>query len=333
MTNITTSKDYFVTLQSIKQKVKSAQIRAHLAVNKEMLILYWQIGKIIAQQRKVQKWGSKVIDQLARDLRSEFVKMKGLSTTNLKYMAIYFESYPDLLSENNSLIGQQAADQLENSYFINDKLGIFLNIPWFHNVEIFSKIQDPKQRIWYARKTVEYGWSRSMLVIQIDSDLYSRQAIKEIKSNNFKLTMPAVESDLANDIFKDEYNLEFVDNGQTPFKERQLEDALMNDVIKFLTELGKGFALVGKQYHLEFEDEDLYIDLLFYHLELRCFIVIDLKTTKFKAEYAGKMALYLSEVDENLKKESDANSIGVILCPSSKSGKAEKVVNYTKSHL
>ena len=167
-----------------------------------------------------------------------------------------------------------------------------------------------------------------MLMIQIDSNLYDRQVVKEIKVNNFSLTLPEQDSDLASDIFKDEYNFEFIDNSKGRLKERALEKALVDDVIKFLTELGQGFAFVGKQYKVETSDEDYYIDLLFYHLELRSYIIIELKTTKFKPEYAGKMAFYLSQVDKNIKKDRDSDSIGIILCPNSLSKEARETINY-----
>jgi predicted nuclease of restriction endonuclease-like (RecB) superfamily len=328
-TEITESKNYLQTLEDIKQRVKNAQIKAHLSVNREMLILYWQIGEVILEQRKTQKWGSKVIEKLTLDLKSEFNTMKGLSTTNLKYMAIFAENYPDLLvAKHKKPIGQQPIDQLELNYFINDKLSVFLNIPWGHNIDIMTNSGKLEQNIWYAQNTIKNSWSRNVLAIQIQSNLYKRQAIKEVKVNNFQLTLPEENSDLANDIFKDEYNFEFIDNSKGRLAERAIEKALIDDVIKFLTELGQGFAFVGKQYHLEAGGEDYYIDLLFYHLKLRSYIIIELKTTKFKPEYAGKMAFYLSQIDKKLKSEVDNNSIGIILCPDPSSDEVRETINY-----
>ena len=317
--------NYLKTLEDIKQRVKTAQIKAHLSVNKEMLILYWQIGNTILDRQEQEGWGTKITQKLSEDLKKEFPNMKGFSYTNLRYMQRFAKTYKNLL------ICHQAEGKLKNSsqIFYAQYANIILGIPWRHNTEIIDKVKDKSKRLWYAKQTIKHGWSRSVLEYQIRVNLYDKQAIKEIKTNNFEITLPNQTSDLAREIFKDEYNLEFVENSQGDLKERQLENALIDDIIKFLTELGKGFAFVGKQYHLEVDDEDLYIDLLFYHLELKCYIVIDLKTTKFKAEYAGKMALYLAEVDENLKKETDNYSIGVILCPNSQnSQKAQKVVNY-----
>ena len=315
MSEIMQDKHYLSTLEEIKHKVKNAQVKAHFAVNREMLILYWQIGKTIVEQRKTQKWGSKVIEQLAKDLKSEFGTMKGLSPTNLKYMASFAESYPNLLMiADEKQIGQQVADQLQNQYFINDKLGIFLNIPWGHNMVILDKVTDSIQRLWYAKKTVENGWSRFVLITQIETNLYSRQGVVENKTNNFAITLPQEDSDLANEIFKDEYNFEFIDNTDGLLKERGIENALVDNVIKFLLELGQGFAFVGKQYHIEVAGEDFYIDLLFYHIKLKSYIVIELKNTKFKPEYVGKVGFYLACVDDYLKDDKDNNSIGIILC-------------------
>ena len=335
--------NYLQTLEEIKQKVKTSQIKAHLSVNKEMLILYWQIGKIIIEQREAQQWGSKVIEQLAKDLKSEFGTMKGLSITNLKYMALFAESYPDLLMINQQKqIGQQSADQLENNenpishqagdqlqqeYFINDRLSVFVNIPWRHNVEIFTKIKDQKQRLWYAQQIIKNGWSRNVLAIFIKSGLYLRQTDENKKINNFKIILPENHSDLANDVIKGEYKFEFINNDPNKLKERALESALIDDVVKFLIELGSGFAFVGKQYHIEASQDDYYIDILCYHLELRSFIVIELKTTKFKPEYAGKMAFYLSQIDKKLKKPTDNDSIGIILCSDTGSQESQDVIN------
>ena len=301
--------EYISFLNNIKSEIKTAQIKAHLAVNQEMLILYWKIGKNIINARAKEKWGSKVINNIASDLKEEFSTIKGFSTTNLKYMAIFFENYPDLL------ISQQTADQLEKAIFINEKISAFLNIPWFHNVEIISKVKTLKERLYYAQKTIENAWSRNVLVMQISRNLYEIENREKI--NNFKITLPEEASDLANEIFKDEYNFEFIDNSKGRLLERNLEKALTDDIIKFLTELGKGFAFVGKQYKLDVGGEEYYIDLLFYHIKLKSYIVIELKTRKFKPEYVGKLGFYLACVDDYLKDEKDNSSIGIILCQDS----------------
>ena len=313
MTEIIESKDYLQTLEEIKKKVKSAQMRAHLAVNQEMIILYWQIGKTILEKQEKNKWGSKVIERLSKDLSKDFLHMKGFSKRNLEFMQQFAATYQNVIPKQ--LVSEIALPPI-------------FSIPWGHNIAIMQKIGDISECLWYAQKIIENSWSRNVLAIQIQSNLYKRQAIKEVKVNNFQLTLPEENSDLANDIFKDEYNFEFIDNSKGRLAERAIEKALIDDVIKFLTELGQGFAFVGKQYHLEAGDEDYYIDLLFYHLKLRSYIIIELKTTKFKPEYAGKMAFYLSQIDKKLKSEVDNNSIGIILCPDPSSDEVRETINY-----
>lgn len=321
MTDITQDKHYLSTLEEIKHKVKNAQIKAHFAVNREMLILYWQIGKTILEKQEAEGWGAKITRKLAEDLTIAFPQMKGFSYTNIRYMQRFAENYPDLLIcqqvagklETPAFV-QQTLTQIENSHFINDRLGIFLNIPWGHNMVILDKVTDSIQRLWYAKKTVENGWSRFVLITQIETNLYTRQGVIENKTNNFAITLPQEDSDLANEIFKDEYNFEFIDNADGLLKERGIENALVDNVIKFLLELGQGFAFVGKQYHLEVAGEDFYIDLLFYHIKLKSYIVIELKNTKFKPEYVGKVGFYLACVDDYIKDDKDNNSIGIILC-------------------
>ncbi len=310
MTEIIESKNYLQTLEDIKKRVKSAQLKAHFAVNKEMIALYWQIGNIILERQEKFGWGNSVMDDIAKDLKNEFGTMKGFSVRNLQKMKQFANEYPSLYLENQNT--PQAVAEL----------------PWGHNMELISKVKDKEQRLWYAQKAVENGWSRFVLITQIETNLYSRQAIDEAKINNFALTLPENDSDLANEIFKDEYNFEFIDNSQGRLKEREIEKNLVDNVIKFLTELGKGFAFVGKQYHLDTGDDDYYIDLLFYHLELRSYIIIELKTTKFKPEHAGKMAFYLSQVDKKLKKNIDNDSIGIILCKESKNKEVQETINY-----
>ncbi|MFT4718550.1 MAG: putative nuclease of restriction endonuclease-like (RecB) superfamily [Rickettsiales bacterium] len=222
-TEITESKNYLQTLEDIKQRVKTAQIKAHLSVNKEMIILYWQIGKTILERQSEYGWGVSIIDNLSQDLKKEFGTLKGFSSRNLRDMKKFASEYLELfiIDSDDYSIWQQ----------------LVANLPWGHNIKLISSIKDKKQRLWYAQKTIEYGWSRNMLMIQIDSNLYDRQAIKEIKVNNFSLTLPEQDSDLASDIFKDEYNFEFIDNSKGRLKERALEKALVDNVIKFLTEL------------------------------------------------------------------------------------------------
>ena len=277
-------------LESLKARIRQAQIRATLSVNRELVLLYWHIGREILQRQEREGWGAKVIDRLALDLGREFHEMKGFSPRNLKYMRAFAEAWPD------EQIVQQAAAQ----------------IPWFHNVVLLEKVEDPAERLWYVRQTIEYGWSRNVLVHQIESKLYERQG-KAI--TNFERTLPAPQSDLARSLLKDPYVFDFLTLGPQA-QERDLEQALLNHLRDFLLELGKGFALVGSQYCLEIGGDEFYIDLLFYQLRLRCYVVIELKVGEFKPEYAGKMNFYLSAVDDLLRHPEDRPSIGLILCKS-----------------
>lgn len=280
--------DYEPLLQDLKARIRTAQIRASLSVNRELVLLYWGIGRRILEAQRGEGWGSKVVDRLAADLRNAFPDMKGLSRSNILYMRAFAEAW----SEES--IVQQVVGQ----------------IPWGHNIALLEKLKDVEERLWYARATVEHGWSRNVLVIQIESRLYERQG-KAL--TNFERALPAPQSDLAGQLLKDPYNFEFL-TLDADAAERELEKGLVDHIRKFLLELGAGFAFVGSQFHLEVGGDDYYLDLLFYHLKLRCYVVIDLKTGKFKPEYAGKMNFYLAVVDDKLRHPDDAPSIGLILC-------------------
>lgn len=282
------AEDYAAFLEGIKRRVAEAQIKAALSVNRELVLLYWQIGREILERQAAQGWGAKVVDNLAKDLRAAFPEMKGFSPRNLKYMRSFAESYPDLEIVQ----------------------AVLAQITWYHNIALLDKLKDLNEREWYARQTVENGWSRNVLALQIDSRLYERQG-KAL--TNFEKTLPAPQSDLARNLLKDPYNFDFLGLSKEA-SERDVENALLADLQKFFIELGKGFSFVGRQYHLEVGGQDFYLDLLFYHLHLRCFVVIDLKSDAFKPEYAGKMNFYLSAVDDLMRHESDAPSIGLILC-------------------
>ena len=286
------TKSYAGLLQSLKTQITQARIRAHLSVNKEMISLYWNIGNQILERQKAEGWGSKVIENISKDLRKEFPEMKGLSARNLVYMQTFAKNYP------NFEITQQAVAQ----------------IPWGHICVIMDKVSDSDQRFWYAQKTIENGWSRNVLNMQIKTNLYARDGKS---TNNFQSTLPSPQSDLATSIIKDPYNLEFLDI-QGKFHERELEEKLIDHIRKFLLELGQGFAFMGNQYHLTLEDEDYYLDMLMYHVKLKCYVVIELKTGKFKPEYAGKMNFYLNLMDRQIKDASDNPTIGLILCENKK---------------
>jgi predicted nuclease of restriction endonuclease-like (RecB) superfamily len=281
-------KGYQDLLTEIKDRIRAAQLRAGLAVNREMVVLYWRIGRDILIRQEQDGWGSKVIDRLATDLRRAYPDMTGLSPRNLKYMRAFAEAWPE------EAIVQQVAAQ----------------IPWFHNCVLLDKVKDPKGRTWYIHKTVENGWSRNVLVHWIESELYERQGKAR---TNFDKTLPPPQSDLARETLKDPYKFEFLMIAGDA-EERTLQKGLLAHIQQFLIELGTGFAFVGQQYPLEVGGEDFFIDLLFYHLKLRCYVVIELKTTAFKPEYAGKMNFYLSAVDDQLRHADDNPSIGIILC-------------------
>ena len=289
---------YTALLASIKQRIQSAQVRAAVAVNQELVLLYWGIGNEILARQGAEGWGKNIIPGLAKDLAVQFPEMKGLSTRNLGYMKAFAEAWPV-----ESILQQAAA-----------------KLPWFHNCILLDKVKDPAERLWYIHGAIENGWSRNVLVLQIESGLYRRQG-KAL--TNFQRTLPAPQSDLARQLLKDPYNFDFLTLAEDAH-EREVETGLMEHIQKFLLELGVGFAFVGRQYPLDIGGKDYRLDLLFYHLRLRCFVVIDLKGGDFKPEYAGKMNFYLSAVDDTLKHTSDQPSIGLILCKS----KTEVVVEY-----
>ena|SRR3989338_8062657 len=286
-------------LEILREKIRSSQIKAALAVNCELISLYWEIGTKILLKQKNESWGSKIVETLSKDLRSTFPDMKGFSLTNVKYMVQFAREYPDLA------ISQQAVGQ----------------IPWGHNILLFQKLTSLEERFWYAKKTIENGWSRNTLEIWIESDLYSRQG-KAI--TNFAATLPHPDSDLAQAELKDPYCFDFLRMRERA-DEAEIEDGLVEHIQKVLIELGTGFAFVGRQYRIEVEGEEFLIDLLFYHFKLKRFVVVELKSGPFKPEYAGKIGFYLSAVDAQLKGPGDAPSIGMILCKTKK----KLMVEYT----
>ncbi len=275
-------------LRDLKQRVREARIRAALSVNSELLQLYWSIGRDILLRQEKAGWGAKVIDLLASDLRREFPDAKGLSARNLKYMRSLALSWP----------GGEVVPQL------------VAQIPWGHNRVLLDKFENQAEREWYAQKTIKNGWSRNVLVLHIERDLY---ATKGMSQTNFEATLPAPQSDLARELIKDPYKFDFLGVGEDA-QERAIEQGLVTHIRDFLVELGQGFAFVGSQVPLEVGGEDFRVDLLFYHLQLRRYVVIELMAGKFKPEYAGKLNFYLSAVDDLLRHEDDQPSIGMVLC-------------------
>ncbi len=289
--DITKAGEYRDLIASLKSRIQAAQIKAALAVNSQLIALYWDIGQQIAKRQQTSGWGDAVIEQIAHDLSREFQTMKGFSRRNLYRMKQFYAFYAD----QSEFVPQAVAQ-----------------IPWGHNDLIIQKIKGQEKALWYVRKTLENGWSRNVLAHQIDSRLYERQAEKP-QIDNFAERLPAPQSDLARETLKDPYVFDFLSVGDEAH-ERELETALVERMTRFMLELGKGFAFVGRQYHLEVGGEDFYIDLLFYHLRLHCYVAIELKTGPFKPEYTGKLNFYLTALDEQVKMKEDGPSIGLILC-------------------
>lgn len=284
---------YSKFITSLKAKIRSAQLKASVSVNREMLLLYWEIGKDIVERQEKCGWGTKIIEKIAKDLQNEFPGIEGFSRTNIFRMRAFYLAYK---------LVPQAVGQLE-------KLDIF-NVPWGHNVAIFEGIKELNARLWYTKMTIEEGWSRSMLVEAIKKNWHKSYG-KAI--TNFQDKLPESSSGLAQAILHDPYHFDFLELIEK-HKERDLEEGLLNHVEKFMRELGQGFAFVGRQMPLQVSDQDFYIDLLFYHLKLRCFVVVELKATEFKPEYAGKMNFYLSAVDDLMRHPDDAPSVGLLIC-------------------
>lgn len=290
---ITTDKDYISTLTDLKQRVREAQLKAATSVNKELIQLYWAIGKTIAEKQEKNGWGSNIIERLAHDLQKEFPGISGFSKRNIFRMRAFHLAYQKV---------PQAVAQLE-------KLPIF-SIPWGHNAIILEKIKDTEERLWYAERTIDYGWSRSALEDWIKSDVYHREG-KAI--TNFSSKLPATQSKLAQETLKDPYCFDFLTLADD-HQEKDLEQGLIDNIQRTLLELGQGFAFVGRQVHLQVGESDFYIDLLFYHLKLRAFVVCELKNIPFKPEYAGKLNFYLSAVDDIMRHPEDRPTIGMLLC-------------------
>ena len=290
-------KSYFQFLETLKSRVLSSRYQAARSVNKELILLYHHIGTEILKSQQEYGWGAKIIDQLSKDLHAEFPEMKGFSPRNLKYMRKFAQEYPD-------------------AEFVQEVLA---QLTWYHQLTLLDKVPDQQGRLFYVKQAIAHGWSRNMMVSQIASALHQRQG-KAI--TNFKEKLPLQQSDLAHGVLKDPYLFDFLSIGDE-VHEREVEKALIQHMEKFLLELGAGFAFVGRQHHLEVGGQDFYIDLLFYHLKLRCFVVIELKDQDFKPEYAGKMNFYLSAVDDLIKHASDQPSIGLILCKSKNNVLAE----------
>ncbi len=287
---VTPPEGYADWLTDLKGRIHSAQQRATLAVNRELVLLYWQIGRDILERQAVQGWGARVIERLAQDLRAAFPDMKGFSPRNLKYMRAFAEAWPD-------------ADFVQ---------AVLAQLPWYHQLALLDKLPGPETRRWYAGKAIEHNWSRNVLVMQIETHLLERSGAA---LTNFSANLPKSQSDLARESLKDPYRFDFL--GLTDAaQEREIENALVKHVTDFLLELGAGFAFVGRQVLLDVGGDEFFIDLLFYHLKLRCYVVIELKGGKFKPEHLGQLGFYLTAVDRQVKHAQDNPTIGLLLCKS-----------------
>jgi predicted nuclease of restriction endonuclease-like (RecB) superfamily len=290
-TDLATSDLYRQLITDLKGRIQSAQAKATLAVNTQLIELYWDIGKTIVAKQQESGWGDAIIAKIADDLTRELGGLKGFTPRYLRYMKQFYSFY------------------LCHGEFVKQAVS---QIPWSHNILILQKIKDQEKALWYVNNAIENGWSRNVLGIQIENQLYERQ-VQKPKIDNFATHLPSPQSELVSEVLKDPYIFDFISAGADA-KEREIETALVDKITHFMLELGKGFAFVGRQYHLEVGGEDFYLDLLFYHLRLRCYVVIELKAGQFKPEYAGKLNFYLTALDELVKMPQDNPSIGLILC-------------------
>ena len=296
--------DYLAFIQDIKQRIQGAQIKASVAVNQALLHLYWELAERIVAKQQESAWGDGFLLQMSSDLQVEFPDMKGFSLRNLKYMRQWFQFW-----SAEPAIGQQLVAQ----------------IPWGHNLVIISKIKTTEQALFYVQQTIQNNWSRVVLTHQIESGLHLREG-KAV--TNFQSTLPAPHSDLARQMLKDPYHFDFLMLKER-HDEQELENALIEHITRFLLELGAGFSYLGRQYKLEVDGDEFFIDLLFYHVRLHCYVVVELKTVKFKPEFAGKLNFYISAVDDILKAEQDHPTIGILICKSKK----DTVVEYALRNI
>ncbi len=334
---------YAPLLAGLKARVRTAQVKAALSVNRELILLYWHIGREILRAQQAQGWGTKVVERLARDLAKEFPEIGGFSELNLKRMRAFYTAWAPVeivqqpvrllqrpivsqpvtqlprpeAGQTRGPIVQQPVAQIVSQPVTQladappEPLSL---LPWSTNLVLLHKLDDPATRLWYARKTLEHGWSRTVLTVQIESRLHARSG-KAL--NNFARTLPPAQSDLAREVLKDPYTFDFLTLGEAA-QERDLERGLVGHVQQLLLAMGAGFAFVGRQVHLEVGGEDFYLDLLFYHLRLRCFVVVDLKMKSFEPEFTGKMNFYLAAVDDQMRHPHDSSSIGLLLCKDAK---------------
>ena len=342
--SLTTDKEYKQWLADIKEKVRKTQIKAAVKVNTELLNFYWELGADILEKQAYAKWGDGFLLQLSKDLMSEFPNMKGFSKRNLELIRQWYlfysqDSRTDQIAKQPvsqlrmeqkiqqpvGQITQQTALQLSADQIVQPAIAQITQIPWGHNIAIISKCKNIEEAIYYVQNTIIHNWSRSVLVHQMESGLYKREGKSD---NNFALTLPKPHSDLAVQTLKDPYIFDFLSMTKD-YNERELENALVTHVTQFLLELGAGFAYLGKQVPLQAGEQEFFIDLLFYHTKLHCYVVIELKTADFEPEHAGKLNFYLKAVDSQLRTEQDKPTIGILICKK----KDKVVVEYALSDI
>lgn len=344
MSKISTEKEYITSLNSLIQTIEQIQVKTVLSANALMLWAYWSIGSELSLKIKSNKWGAKIIDNYSKDLKQQFPTMKGLSTRNLVYMRQFAENYPierivilneiweQVKSNSKPLVNliesienkkveitQPLVAQLEETFFINSIIG---KISWSHHLVLLNKVPEMPKRFWYMLNTLEHGISKNILSIQVETGLYERQ-INDKKVNNFSATLPKPQSDFANYLIKDPYIFDFVQAKENA-DERNIEEQLTKHITKFLLELGQGFSFVGKQYHLNVGGSDFYIDLLFYHIKLHCYVVVELKAREFKPGDPAQLNFYINVINDTLKTDKDNDTIGILLCK----GKNEVLAEY-----
>ncbi len=294
---IENSDEYFELLNDIKNTVITTRKKVVMNANKELILMYYNIGRRLIEHNK---WGTSYIDTLAKDIKMEFPNLKGMSARNLRYM-------------------KKFATDFKDDNFLQHHVA---KLPWSSITTIMDRVKIEKQRVWYIKKAIENDWSRTIIVHQIESKLYERQAVLENKTTNFDKTLPTPTNEQVKELLKDPYIFDFI-TSKKELKELDIERELVSNITKLLLELGEGFAFVGKEYHIEIENSDYYIDLLFYNMKVSSYVVIELKTTEFKPEYIGKLNFYLSAVDKYVKQESDNPTFGILLCKDKKKVTAE----------
>lgn len=308
--------DFKKWVSQLKRDIRSAQVKAAVKVNTEMLRLYWRMGADICEKLKLTSWGDGWLKELSRELMTEFPDMKGFSHRNLQYIRQWFQFYNERIT-----FAQQVVAQIDEE--------VFFSVPWGHHLYIISQCKDVDKAIFYLNKTVEHGWSRAMLLNFLNTNLYEHQG-KAV--NNFNRLLPDPQSELAVQTLKDPYNFDFL-TLDSEYRERELENALMQNITRFLLELGTGFAFVGRQVPLEVGDETVYPDLLFYHLELRCYVVVELKVCKFKGEHLGQLGVYVSAVNHLKKKPTDNQTIGLLICKTKNNVMAQYALESTNQPI